>query len=73
MRNKHFSRVLSVAKKDAKTKHVGGTRFPFTLSSGPSLVKARACARDPVQQHFFCVPYGIPTEAHACQHMIPIQ
>ena len=41
-----------------------GTRFPFTLSSVPSLVKARTCARDPVQQHFFCIPYGILTEAH---------
>ena len=41
-----------------------GTRFPFTLSSVPSLVKARTCARDPVQQHFFCIPYGISTEAH---------
>ena len=36
-----------------------------TLSSGSSLVKARTCARDPVQQHFFSVPYGISTEAHA--------
>ena len=44
--------------------NVRGTRFPFTLSSGPSLVKARICARDPVQQHFFCVPYGVSTEAH---------
>ena len=41
-----------------------GTRFPFTLSSVPSLVKARTCARDPVQQHFFRIPYGISTEAH---------
>ena len=45
--------------------NVRGTRIPFTLSSGPSLVKARICARDPVQQHFFCVPYGISTEALA--------
>ena len=45
--------------------NVGGTRIPFTLSSGPSLVKARICARDPVQQYFFYVPYGISTEAHA--------
>ena len=36
-----------------------------TLSKGSSLVKARTCARDPVQQHFFSVPYGISTEAHA--------
>ena len=27
-------------------------------------VKARTCARDPVQQHFFCIPYGVSTEAH---------
>ena len=45
--------------------NVGGTRIPFTLSSGPSLVKAGICARDPVQQHFCCVPYGISTEALA--------
>ena len=45
--------------------NVRGTRIPFTLSSGPSLVKARICARDPVQQYFFCVPYGILTEALA--------
>ena len=30
----------------------------------PSLVKGRTCARDPVQQHFFRIPYGISTEAH---------
>ena len=41
-----------------------GIRFPFTLSSVPSLVIALTCVRDPVQQHFFCIPYGISTEAH---------
>ena len=62
----HFSRVLSVANSASKTKQcVRGTRFPFTLSSVPSLVKACICARDPVQQHFLCVPYGISTEALA--------
>ena len=45
--------------------NVRGTRSPFTLSSGPSLVKARICAKDPVQQYFFCVPYGISTEVLA--------
>ena len=45
--------------------NVGGTRIPFTLSSGPSLVKARICARDPVQQYFFYVPNGISTEGVA--------
>ena len=61
----HFSRVLSVGNSASKTKQcVRGTRFPFTLSSVPSLVKARTCARDPVQQHFFCIPYGVSTEAH---------
>ena len=45
--------------------NVRGTRFPFTSSSGPFLVKARTCARD-YEQTFFCVPYnGISTEAHA--------
>ena len=62
----HFSRVLSVGNSASKTKQcVRGTRFPFTLSSVPSLVKARTCARDPVQQHFLCVPYGISAEALA--------
>ena len=42
------------------------SEFYGTLSSGSSLVKGRTCARDPVQQHFFSVPYGISTEAHAC-------
>ena len=41
------------------------SEFYGTLSSGSSLVKGRTCARDPVQQHFFSVPYGISTEAHA--------
>ena len=41
------------------------SEFYGTLSSGSSLVKARTCARDPVQQHFFSVPYGISTEAQA--------
>ena len=64
-RSKHFSHVLSVANSASKTRQcVRGTRFPFTLSSVPSLVKARTCARDPVQQHFFCIPYGVSTEAH---------
>ena len=64
-RNKYSSRVLSVANSASKTKQcVRGTRFPFTLSSVPFLVKARTCARDPVQQHFFCIPYGVLTEAH---------
>ena len=41
------------------------SEFYGTLSRGSSLVKGRTCARDPVQQHFFSVPYGISTEAHA--------
>ena len=41
------------------------SEFYGTLSSGSSLVKGRTCARDPVQQYFFSVPYGISTEAHA--------
>ena len=41
------------------------SEFYGTSSSGSSLVKGRTCARDPVQQHFFSVPYGISTEAHA--------
>ena len=41
------------------------SEFYGTLSSGSSLVKARTCARDPLQQHFFSVPYGISTEAQA--------
>ena len=41
------------------------SEFYGTLSSGSSLVKGRTCARDPVQQHFCSVPYGISTEAHA--------
>ena len=62
----HFSRVLSVANSASKPKQcVRGKRFPFTLSSVPSPVKARTCARDPVQQHFFCTPYGVSTEALA--------
>ena len=48
--------------------NVRGTRIPFTLPGGPSQVKARICARDPLQQYFFCVPHGvcrISTEAPA--------
>ena len=41
------------------------SEFYGTLSSGSSLVKGRTCARDPVQQHFICVSYGISTEALA--------
>ena len=41
------------------------SEFYGTLSSASSLVKGRTCARDPAQQHFFSVPYGISTEAHA--------
>ena len=41
------------------------SEFYGTLSSVSSLVKGRTCARDPVQQLFFSVPYGISTEAHA--------
>ena len=62
----HFSRVLSVANSASKTKQcIRGTRIPFTLPGGPSQVKARICARDPLQQYFFCVPHGISTEAPA--------
>ena len=41
------------------------SEFYGTLSSGSSLVTGRTCAIVPVQQHFFSVPYGISTEAHA--------
>ena len=41
------------------------SEFYGTLSSGSSLVKGRTCARDPVQQHFICVSYGISTDALA--------
>ena len=40
------------------------SEFYGTLSSGSSLVKGRTCDIDPVQQHFFSVPYGILTETH---------
>ena len=41
------------------------SEFYGTLSSVSSLVKGRTCARDPVQQHFFSVPYSISTQTHA--------
>ena len=41
------------------------SEFYGTLSSGSSLVKGRTCTRDPVQQHFICVSYGISTDALA--------